>query len=297
MSLKESRADKTFTIVNYIVLFVLFILVAYPLIFVISASFSSSQAIIQGKVVLLPVEFNLEGYKAVFAYASIMTGFGNSFFYMTVGTLLNVVLTVMIAYPLSRNRLIGKRFISLMLVFTMVFNAGLIPNYLLIRGLNLIDTRAVMIIPKALNVWNVMIAITYFRTTMPGELLEAARIDGCDDFTFIGKVVLPLSKPILAVITLFYAVEHWNSFFDAMIYLKTESLRPLQIVLREILVQNQISMDMIASMDPESLAVKENLATLLKYSLIIISSLPLMILYPFIQKHFVAGIMVGSVKG
>lgn len=297
MNYKERGADKAFTVVNNIILFLLFILVAYPLIYVISASFSSSTAIIQGSVFLFPVDFSLEGYEAVFSYKSIMTGYGNSFFYMTVGTSVNIVMTIMLAYPLSRKKLRGKRFISLMLVFTMVFNAGLIPNYLLIRDLGLIDTRAVMIIPKAINVWNVMITITYFRTMIPDELLEASRIDGCDDITFIRAVVLPLSKPIIAVITLFYAVEHWNSFFDAMIYIKSTNLRPLQLVLREILVQNQISMDMISSIDPESLAVKENLATLLKYSLIIVSSLPLMMLYPFIQKHFVKGMMVGSVKG
>lgn len=297
MNYKETGADKAFTFINYIVLTLLFIAVAYPLIYVISASFSSSSAIIQGKVFLWPVNINLDGYKAVFNYASIITGFGNSSFYMIVGTTFNITLTVMIAYPLSRQNLIGKRVISLMLVFTMIFNAGLIPNYLLIKNLGLLDTRAVMIIPKALNVWNVMITITYFRRTIPKELLEASQIDGCDDFKFIRMVVLPLSKPILAVITLFYAVEHWNAFFDAFLYIKSASLRPLQIVLREILVQNQISMDMISSIDPENLAVKENLATLLKYSLIIVSSLPLMLLYPFIQKYFVKGVMVGSVKG
>ncbi|QUI24685.1 carbohydrate ABC transporter permease [Vallitalea pronyensis] len=297
MNYKETGADKAFTFINYTVLTMLFIAVAYPLIYVISASFSSSSAIIQGKVFLWPVNFNLDGYKAVFNYASIMTGFANSSFYMIVGTSVNIALTVMIAYPLSRQNLIGKRVISLMLIFTMIFNAGLIPNYLLIDKLDLIDKRAVMIIPKALNVWNVMITITYFRRTIPKELLEASQIDGCDDFKFIRMVVLPLSKPILAVITLFYAVEHWNAFFDAFLYIKSASLRPLQIVLREILVQNQISMDMISSIDPENLAVKENLATLLKYSLIIVSSLPLMLLYPFIQKYFVKGVMVGSVKG
>lgn len=297
MRYKERGADKAFSIVNNIVLGIIFILVAYPLVYVISASFSSPTAIIQGAVFLWPVEPNLEGYIAVLTNDAIMLGFGNSFFYMIVGTLVNISLTVLIAYPLSRTDFFGRRFMSLMLVFTMIFNAGLIPNYMLIKSLGLMDTRAVMIIPTALNVWNVMITITYFRTTIPKELLEASQIDGCDDFKFVRMIVIPLSKPIIAVITLFYAVEHWNSYFNALIYLKSASLRPLQIVLREILVQNQISIDMISSMDPEALAAKENLATLLKYSLIIISSLPLMILYPFIQKHFVKGIMVGSVKG
>lgn len=297
MKYKERGSDRTFNIVNNIVLIIIFILVAYPLIYVISASFSDSTAIIQGRVKLFPVDFSLAGYKAVLEHKAILAGFGNSFFYMFVGTAVNVAMTVAIAYPLSREKLIGKRFISLMLIFTMVFNAGLIPNYLLVKSLGIMDTRAVMILPKSLDVWNVMIAITYFRTTIPKELLEASQIDGCDNFKFIRRIVLPLSKPILAVITLFYAVGHWNTFFDAMIYLKSANLRPIQLVLREILVNNKISLDMISNMDPQSLAAKENLAVLLKYSLIVVSSLPLMLLYPFIQKHFVKGIMVGSVKG
>jgi len=297
MHYKETGNDKLFTIVNSVLLCILFIIVAYPLLYVISASFSDSAAIISGSVKIFPVGFNISGYKAIFAHDGIMTGFYNSFFYMIVGTTVNIILTVMIAYPLSRKMLIGKRFISLMLVFTMMFQAGLIPNYLLVRQLGLIDTRAVMIIPKALNVWNVMITITYFRTTIPNELLEAARIDGCDDFNFIWRVVLPLSKPILAVITLYYAVEHWNSFFDALIYLNDRALIPLQIVLRDILVQNQVSMDMVTTIDPQSLEASERLAVLLKYSLIVVASTPLMLLYPFIQKHFTKGMMVGSVKG
>lgn len=297
MKRKEKGIDKIFTVVNYFVLSLLFVLVAYPLLYVLSSSFSSASAIIQGKVVFLPVEFTFKGYKAVFAYKSIVSGFLNSFFYMGVGTTLNIILTIMIAYPLSRKDLLGAKIVVGMLVFAMIFNAGLIPNYMLIKELGLMDTRAVMIIPKALNVWNVIITITYFKVSMPESLLEASKIDGCDDFNFIRIVVIPLSKPIIAVIMLFYAVEHWNSFFDAMLYIHNTEYRPLQIVLREILVQNQLSMDMLTSIDPKMLVAKANLAVLLKYSLIIISSLPLILLYPFVQKHFVKGIMVGSIKG
>lgn len=297
MKYKNTGTDRVFNIVNGIILAFIFIVVAYPLIYVVSASLSSPTAIIQGRVKLLPVDFSLGGYKAVFANGAVVTGFLNSMFYMIVGTCVNVMMTVMLAYPLSRKGFYGGKAITLLLIFTMMFNAGLIPNYLLIDSLNLIDKRAVMIIPKALNVWNVMITITYFRTTIPDELLEASQVDGCTDFNFIGKIVLPLSKPILAVISLFYAVQHWNSFFDAMLYLNSEKLVPLQIVLRDILVQNQLSMDMITSLDPESISVRENLAVLLKYALIVVSSLPLLIMYPFIQKYFVKGIMIGSVKG
>jgi len=294
---KETGTDKTFTVVNYIVLILLFIVVAYPLVYVVSASFSSSTAIIQGRVKLFPIGPTLKGYTAVFSNSSIITGYMNSFFYMGVGTFVNVVLTICAAYPLSRMNLAGRKFITLMFIFTMIFNAGLIPNYMLVKSVGLIDTRAVMIIPTALNVWNVMITISFFRSTIPSELLEASQIDGCNDFQFISKVVLPLSKPIIAVITLFYAVEHWNSFFDALIYLSDATKFPLTIILRDILIKNQLSAEMMMSMDPQSLAVQQNLAVLLKYSLIIIASLPLMLLYPFIQKHFVKGVMVGSVKG
>lgn len=297
IKIKEQGSDLVFTIVNYILISIVFLIVAYPLLYVISASFSSSTAIIQGRVKILPVDFTFEGYKAVFAYKAVISGYLNSIFYMVVGTVLNVACTIMIAYPLSRKDLRGRGIVVGMLIFTMMFNAGMIPNYLLNKSLHLIDTRWVMILPKALNVWNVMITVAFFKNTLPEELLEASKIDGCDDFTYIRKVVIPLSKAILAVITLYYAVDHWNSYFDAMLYVRKISLRPLQLVLRDILVENKVSMDMLGSIDPEQLAVKENLATLLKYSLIIVSSAPLMVMYPFVQKHFVKGVMVGSVKG
>lgn len=289
--------DIQFNVINYMVLILLFVIVAYPLVYVISASFSSSSAIIQGRVKLLPVEFSLSGYEAVFSNKSIWMGYLNSFIYMSVGTVLNVVITIMLAYPLTRKDLVGKKFFIGMVLFTMLFNAGLIPNYMLINNLNLLDTRAVMILPKLINPFNAIITMTFFKTSIPDELREASVIDGCDDFTFIRVVVLPLSKSIIAVIALYYAVQHWNSYFDAMLYLKSTHLRPLQLVLRDILIQNQLSAEMMTGMDPDSLQAKENLAVLLKYSLIIVASLPLMVIYPFVQKHFVKGVMIGSVKG
>lgn len=294
---KKIHSDGVFTVVNYIILFMIFIIVAYPLVYVISASFSSSDAIIQGRVKLFPVDFSLAGYEAVFSNKSVWTGYANSFFYMIVGTTLNVITTIMIAYPLTRKDLIGRKLVIGMLLFTMLFNAGLIPNYLTIDYLGLMDKRLVMILPKLLNPFNVIITMTYFKQTIPKELLEASIIDGCDNFKFITKIVVPLSKSIIAVISLYYAVAHWNAYFDAMLYLKSVALRPLQLVLRDILIQNQMSAEMMSTMDPDSLQVQENLAVLLKYSLIIIASIPLMILYPFVQKHFVKGVMIGSVKG
>lgn len=294
---KETGADKVFNIVNYLVLILILIIIAYPLIFIVSSSFSDSLAIIQGRVRLLPVDFSLEGYKTIFKHQGITTGYMNSFFYMFVGTFVNIVATIMVSYPLSRKDLKLGKFLTLFIVFTMIFNAGLIPTYMLIRNLGLINQRAVLIIPKAISAWNVMVTITFFKNTIPNELLEYSKIDGCNDFNFLLKIVLPLSKPIIAVITLFYAVSHWNTYFDAMIYISDSSKFPLQIVLRDILLANQLTMDTAMIADPKTLMTKENLAMLLKYSLIVVSSLPLMLLYPFVQKHFVKGVMLGSVKG
>lgn len=290
-------SDKVFVIVNYIILAFIFIIVAYPIIYIISASFSSSKAIIQGRVKLFPVDISIEGYKAVFQYKSVWKGFSNSVFYTVVGTSLNIIMTVLMAYPLSRKDIMGKKVIMTLLIFTMMFNAGMIPNYLLIKSLHMVDTRASLIIPVAINAYNVIITITYFKTSISDSLLEASKLDGCSDFKFLIKIVIPLSKAVIAVITLYYAVSHWNSYFDAMLYINTPALKPFQIVLRDILVNNQMSNDMLAQMDPESIEIRENLAVLLKYSLIIISSLPMLIMYPFIQKNFVKGVMIGSVKG
>ncbi|WP_105614837.1 carbohydrate ABC transporter permease [Vallitalea okinawensis] len=296
-SINETKGDKVFNIVNYSILFAILVVIAYPLIFIVSASFSDSLALIQGRVWLFPVDFSLDGYKAIVDHRGINMGYLNSFFYMFVGTIVNIVFTVMVAYPLSRQDLRLRKFFTLLIVFTMIFNAGLIPTYMLIRQLGLINSRLVLIIPKAVNAWNVMVTITYFRTSIPKDLLEAARIDGCSDINFLCRIVLPLSKPILAVIGLFYAVTHWNAYFDAMIYLSDKTKFPLQIILRDILIQNQIGTDLAMTADPETLLMRENLALLLKYSLIVVSSIPLMILYPFVQKYFVKGVMVGSVKG
>lgn len=294
---KDTGSDKLFNIIIMITLVTIFVLILYPLVYIVSASFSSPLAIIQGKVKLLPVDFSLDGYKEIFSHKSIVYGFFNSIFYMVTATSLNLILTVLVAYPLSRKDFKYKKWFILPIVFTMIFNPGLIPNYLLIKNLNLVNKRLVLILPKAINAWNVMIAITFFKTNIPDELLESAKIDGCNDFQFIPMVVLPLSKAIIAVMALFYAVEHWNAYFDAMIYLTDKIKFPIQLVMRDILISNQITMEMAMIADPQTLMIKENLAILLKYSLIVVSTFPVMIIYPFVQKHFVKGVMMGSVKG
>ncbi|GIO59737.1 MULTISPECIES: carbohydrate ABC transporter permease [Paenibacillus] len=293
--MKEARADRWFTLLNYAVLSIILIVVLYPLIFVVSASFSSSTAVLSGRVWLWPVEPTLEGYRAVFKNAMVVKGFLNTMFYTVAGTGINLVFSVMAAYPLSRKDFRGRNGFMLIFVFTMMFSGGLIPSYLLVKDLGMIDTVWAMLLPAALSVWNVIIMRTYFQTTIPDELLEASQLDGCSDLRFLLRIVLPLSGPILAVIALFYAVGHWNQYFNAMIYLKRAELYPLQLVLRDILVQNEVNIDMLG--DAKTAAARQGLRELLKYSLIVVTSFPLLVVYPFVQKFFVKGVMIGSLKG
>jgi multiple sugar transport system permease protein/putative aldouronate transport system permease protein len=293
---KYSRQDRVFNIVNTSIVSLFLFVVLAPLLYVLAASFSDALAVIQGKVWIWPVGFNVQGYLAVFRHPRIMGGFANSFFYVIVGTTVNVTLTILAAYPLSRKDFVDRGLFMGLFVFTFMFSGGLIPTYLVVRGLGLLDTRAALILPLAIGAWNVVIARTYFQHTIPNELLEAAQMDGCKDFRFLWSVVLPLSGPIIAVITLFYAVQHWNQFFQALIYLRDESKFPLQLILREILVENQVASQM-TDMDFESMVLRQQLRELLKYSLIVVASAPMLILYPFIQKYFVKGIMIGSLKG
>lgn len=290
-----STGDKAFMGVTYLFLTLVLVIILYPLIYVVSASFSSPAAVAAGKVFLLPVEPTLIGYEAVFQNAKIVSGFLNSIFYLVAGTALNVAMTMLAAYPLSRKEFHGRKIISGIFVFTMYFSGGLVPTYMLVRNLHLLDTRAAVIIPVAMSVWNVIIARTYLQSTIPDELFEAAQLDGCSVIGFLFRIVLPLSAPILAVLVLYYGVGNWNSYFNAMIYLKSQELYPLQLVLREILMLGKVDMTMIT--DVTALQRMQGLSSLLKYAVIVVASVPMMAIYPFVQKHFVKGIMIGSLKG
>jgi multiple sugar transport system permease protein/putative aldouronate transport system permease protein len=292
--IREARSDRIFTIVNYILLTVLLLTILYPLVFILSASISDPKAVSSGQVWFWPVDIDLSGYKAILEHKPIVRGFVNSLFYVLAGTSINVTLTLLAAYPLSRRDLVGRNWFMMLFVFTMMFSGGLIPTYLVVHGLGLLNTRWALILPTALAVWNVIITRTYYQVTIPHELLEAARIDGCDDFRFFWRIVLPLSKPIIAVNILFYAVGHWNQFFNALIYLTNEELFPLQLVLREILIQNSVDPTMA---DAAELARRRELRDLLKYCLIVVASIPPLLAYPFVQRQFVKGIMIGSLKG
>jgi putative aldouronate transport system permease protein len=293
--IRESYGDRLFLICVYTFLIMVTIVVLFPLIFIISSSFSSPQAVVSGKVWLLPVDFTLEGYKAVFRNPQIVFGYLNSLYYTVIGTAVNVALTVMLAYPLARKTFYGRNFIMVLLVITMMFEGGLIPLYLVVKNLHILDTRWAMILPGAMAVFQVIVARTFFQTTIPEEIAEAAELDGCSDIRFITSMVIPLSKPILAVLTLMYAVGHWNAYFDALIFLKSPELFPLQIVLRNILILNSIDPTMVSNVD--QMLAQQGLKDLLKYSLIVVASAPVLIIYPFVQKHFVKGVMIGSLKG
>ena len=291
----QTRGDKFFYAAKDLILLFAFLVVIYPLVFVVSSSFSSGRAVSTGMVVLWPVEFSLEGYKTVFDYPLIVSGFQNSFFYMIAGTMINLFVTVLAAYPLSRQKMLGRGFIMFLFTFTMIFSGGLIPTYILMQRLHIVNTRWVMLLPGAVGVFNLIVCRTYFQNNIPEELFESASMDGCNHIRFLVSVVIPLSKPILAVLTLYYAVGHWNSYFSAFIYLSSRELFPLQIILREILVLNII--DTSTVFDPELEAVRYGLADLLKYALIVVSTVPFMVAYPFVAKHFVKGALSGAIKG
>ena len=293
--IRESLGDRIFMVIVYIILTFCLVVVLYPLIYVVSASFSSSAAIRSGEVWLYPVDITLQGYEAVFSNHQIMTGFLNSFIYTFGGTAVNLVMTMLCAYPLSRKEFYGRGLITGIFVFTMYFGGGLVPTYMLINNLGLLDTRWVMIIPTAMSVWNVIIARTYLSSTIPDALFEAAELDGCSEFQFFIRIVIPLSAPIIAVLALYYGVGNWNAYFNAMIYLSDQDLFPLQVVLRSILILGDVDMTQIQNVD--AVAKKQGLADLLKYAVIVVASVPVMCIYPFVQKYFVKGVMIGSIKG
>lgn len=295
-SLLYTRSDYVFLAIDYLLLIVVFLIIAYPLYYIILGSLDPRLQTKEG-LVLLPTQFTLEGFKAVFNYGSIWIGYRNSIIYTVVGTAINLIMTICAAYTLSRKDFVGRNLFMALFVFTMYFSGGLIPSYLLIVNLGLINSLWAIVLPPAISVYNMIVMRTYFSSQIPTELLEAAQIDGCRNMRFLTQIVLPLSKPIIAVVGLFYAVGHWNSFFSALIYLNEAAKQPLQIVLRQILILNQFEAGSLESMDPEMMATLSARADVMKYAVIIVASLPVLMLYPFVQRYFVSGVMIGSVKG
>ncbi len=286
--MKVSRSEKIFGIFNYMILTALAIVTLYPFWYVVVASLSEPGKLLQVSGMLMwPAGFTWNAYKAVMENASIYIGYANTIFYVVAGSAVNIVLTAIAAYVLSRKGLMLNKFFTLMFIFTMYFSGGLIPKYLLMLDLNLLDNRLALIIPGAVSTYNLLIMITGFRG-VPDSLEESARIDGASHLRILFKIILPLAKPTVMVILMYYAVAHWNAWFDAMIYLRDTDKMPLQLYLRNILVLNQTAE--LRGMDVE------DIGTTIKYATIIISTLPILCIYPFIQKHFVSGVMIGAVK-
>lgn len=287
--------DKTLT-VSVILITALFALVVFiPLWNIVVSSFSDVNAVLGGRVSLWPVDFSLDGYKAVLSNKDVGTGYLNTLAYTVIGTIVNISVTMICAYPLTRRELPFRGLIMFLFTFTMFFGGGLIASYLNISNLHMINTFWVMILPGAMSVYNMVLARTFIQSSIPNDLMEAARIDGCSYTRYFFKIVLPLSPAILAVLALNYAVGHWNSYFSALIYLRDRSRFPLQLFLREILIANTIDDSLLV--DPESNEIRQGLADVLKYALIVISTLPVLCFYPFAQRYFMQGIMIGSLKG
>jgi len=292
-TIKEASSERLFDILIYAIAAVIIVIVLYPLLFIVSASFSDPARVLNGEVWLLPKGVTLDAYENILLNDKIWTGYRNTILYTTVGTAINIIMTILAAYPLSRPDLPGRNGIMVLITLTMFFNGGLIPTYLLVKDLGMVDTMWALIIPGAIATYNLIVMRTYFQSSIPWELQEAAHIDGCSNWRLLFSIILPLSKPILAVMVLFYAVGHWNSFFNALIYIRNEDLHPLQLVLREILLISQSdAVDGSVGLEKSIL-----LAESIKYAVIIVSSLPVLLMYPLVQRHFVKGVMIGSIKG
>ncbi|WP_130860637.1 carbohydrate ABC transporter permease [Gracilibacillus phocaeensis] len=294
---RESATDKIFIICNTIFILFLIVIVMYPLIYIVSASISNPTLVNSGQVWFFPKDITWEGYVRVFQNGDIWNGYKNTIIYTIGGVIVHLIILLPSAYAVSRTDIPFKKAIMWFFLFTMFFNGGLIPTYLLIRDLGMIDTTWAMIVPNALGVWSVIVARAFFQQNVPNELVEAAEIDGATDFYIFFKLVLPLSAPIIAVMALFHGVGIWNQYFNALMYLNDSSLYPLQLILREILILNEMSADMMMSgQDLESFAEQARIADIIKYAVMIVAALPLLIVYPFLQKYFVKGVLVGSIK-
>lgn len=292
-----SVSEQIFNVINYGLLGLMALLVLYPLYFVVIASISDPNAIYNGEVIFLPKDISMDGYHLLFQDTSIWNGYWNTIKYTTVGTIINVILTVCAAYALSRKALPGRTFFSLLIVFTMFFSGGLIPTYILVQKMRLMNTMWAIILPAAVAPWNLIVARSFFSSSVPEELHEAAYLDGCSELRAFVSVVLPVSKAIIAIMVLFYAVGHWNSYFSAMIYLNDQEKYPLQLILRNLLIEADVSASSNMVGDSTALAELQRIADQIKYGAIIVSSVPVLILYPFVQKYFVQGVTIGSIKG
>lgn len=295
-AIRLSKGDRVMETTINIVMTLLFLIVLYPMIYVVSSSFSSGQAVNDGKVILWPVDFTTYGYELVLRYPKVWVGYKNTIINTVLGTVMNVFTTTLVAYPLARKEFQGKGFYMFIFMFTMWFGGGLVPTYVLMSDLGLVNNRLAVLLTGLVSISNMVVMRSFFRSSIPGDLHDAARVDGISDIGYLVKIVLPLSKAIFSVVTLYYAVAHWNSYFSAMIYLRDPSMLTLQQVLKELMDQANPSMSDMTGTSEDAAALQEA-ANLMKYSLIVVSAAPILCAYPFVQKYFEKGVMIGSVKG
>lgn len=296
--IQQSKTDRIFDLLNKLIVCFFILIITYPLLYILSASISDPSYVNSGRMWLLPKDITFEGYKRVFQSSDIWIGYRNTIFYTLLGTFINLAVTLPCAYALARHELVGKGIIMALLIFTMFFDGGLIPTYLLVRDLGMTNTIWAMVIPNAASVWNIIVTMTFFKVTIPDGLVEAAEIDGASVFRTFFQIVLPLSLPIIAVMGLFYGVGHWNSYFNGLIYLTDKNLFPLQLFLRDILVQQQVAAElMIQGSNIQAIGEQAKIAAIIKYAVMIVSAAPLLIVYPFLQRFFVKGVLIGSIKG
>lgn len=286
--------DLAFNIVLYAICIIILLIVVYPLYFIVIASFSNPTEVANGKVWLWPSQFTVDGYKEILRHAEIWVGYRNTIFYTVAGTLIGLAVNIPAAYALSRRDLVGRKVITFYFIFTMFFNGGLIPTYFTIRDFGLYNSFWVMVLPFSVVVYHIIIARTFFDSSLPQGLLDAAQIDGCSNLRFFFQIALPLSKAVLAVIALYTAVAQWNAYFNALVYIKDDGLKPLQLITRNILITNQS-----LAGPGDGLAAQEarRLSELMKYAVIIVTTVPIMCVYPFVQKYFSKGVMIGAIKG
>lgn len=294
---EKSYSDTIFDVVNLGVMCLLLIIFIWPMWFVLIASFSDPNQLWLGNVIFWPKGFTLEAYEKLLEYTDIWIGYKNTILYTVVGTLVNLILTVTLAYPLSRKDFLPRKFIMIMLVITMYFSGGLIPTYLVVKNLGMVNSFWAMIIPGAISTYNVLVVRTYFVNSIPNELHEAAKLDGANNIQFFGKIALPLAKPVVAVVGLYYAVGHWNDYYTALIYLYDKEKFPLTCFLKNLIIDTSTAMQGSFGSSASEMESMIRLAQSLKYSTIIVAVIPMLIVYPFVQKFFVKGVMIGSIKG
>lgn len=293
----SSKADVTFDIINAVIMIAIVLVVLYPLYFVLVASFSDPMAVRRGETFFWFKNVGFEGYEEIMKNASIWSGYRNTLFYTVVGTAISLSLTLTAAFALSQKDLPFRKLINALIVFTMLFDGGMIPRYMLIRRIAIYNTIWAMLLPRAVWVFCLMVARTFIEQTIPYELYEASQVEGCSFARYFVKVVLPLSSSLISILVLYYGIGQWNSYFDAMLYLETKELYPLQLILRDILITNQSQSTMMLADSPELIDEMMRKSESMKYGIVIVSSLPVLILYPFLQKYFVKGVMIGAIKG